>query len=166
MVYRCHYPTMSPQTARGAKKSPFHDRLVAAGAYFKDVSGWEGADWYAPPGVEPKVDKLSWGRQNWFPYWQAEHEAARNGVIVMDMSFMSRFMVQGRDAGRALNHVSANQVDGECGRITYTQWLNAGGTLEADLTVTKLEAEKFLVVVTDTMHRHAQTCARWPLFPG
>ena len=83
MVYRCHYPTMSPQSARGAKKSPFHDRLVAAGAYFKDVSGWEGADWYAPPGVMPKVDKLSWGRQNWFPYWQAEHEAARNGVIVM-----------------------------------------------------------------------------------
>ena len=31
LVYKCHYPTMSPQTARGAKKSPFHDRLAAAG---------------------------------------------------------------------------------------------------------------------------------------
>ena len=49
-VYQCHYPTKSMQTARGAKKSAFHDRLVARGAYFRDVSGWEGADWYAPPG--------------------------------------------------------------------------------------------------------------------
>ncbi len=82
MVYQCHYPTKSMQTARGAKKSAFHDRLVARGAYFRDVSGWEGADWYAPSGTEPAVERLSWGRQNWFPYWEAEHHAARNGVIV------------------------------------------------------------------------------------
>ena len=73
MVYKCHYPTMSPQTARGVKKSAVHDRLAAAGAYFRDVSGWEGADWYAPAGHEPKVEKLSWGRENWFPWWEAEH---------------------------------------------------------------------------------------------
>src|SRR5512141_1562642 len=96
MVYRVHYPTMSYETARGAKKSPFHHRLTAAGAYFKDVSGWEGADWYAPEGVEPKVDKLTWGRMSWFPYWETEHKAAREGVILMDMSFMSKFLVQGR----------------------------------------------------------------------
>jgi 4-methylaminobutanoate oxidase (formaldehyde-forming) len=160
LVYRCHYPTMTLVTARGAKKSPFHDRLAAAGAYFKDVSGWEGADWYAPPGVEPKVEKLCWGRHNWFPYWEAEHQAAREGVIVMDMSFMSKFLVQGRDAGRVLNWISANNVDGPTGMITYTQWLNEDGKLEADLTVTKLGEEKFLVVVTDTMHRHAETWLR------
>jgi 4-methylaminobutanoate oxidase (formaldehyde-forming) len=157
MVYKCHYPTKSPETARGAKRSPFHDRLAAAGAYFKDVSGWESADWYAPKGVEPKVDKLSFGRMNWFKYWEAEHKAAREGVILMDMSFMSKFLVQGKDAGRALDKISANSVNGECGQITYTQWLNKTGKLEADLTVTKLEDDKFFVVVTDTMHRHAET---------
>ena len=157
MVYKCHYPNKSYQTARGAKKSPFHDRLAAQGAYFKDVSGWEGADWYAPAGHEPKADKLSWGRENWFPWWEAEHKAAREGVILMDMSFMSKFMVQGRDAGKALNYISANNVDGQNNQITYTQWLNKEGTLDADLTVTKLEDEKYLVVVTDTMHRHAET---------
>ncbi len=157
MVYQCHYPTRSMETARGAKKSAIHERLAAKGAYFKDVSGWEGADWYAPPGVEPKVEKLSWGRQNWFPHWQAEHEAARNGVILMDMSFMSKFLVQGRDAGRMLNHISANNVDGASGVITYTQWLNEGGTLEADLTVTKLDDERYWVVASDTAHRHVET---------
>ncbi|HEX9887485.1 MAG TPA: FAD-dependent oxidoreductase [Longimicrobiales bacterium] len=160
LVYRCHYPTMSPETARGAKRSPLHDRLAARGAYFRDVSGWEGVDWYAPPGEEPRVERLSWGRQNWFPWWQAEHEAAREGVILMDMSFMSKFLVRGRDAGRALSWVSANDVDGPCGRITYTQWLNELGRLEADVTVTKLDGERFMVVATDTAHRHVETWMR------
>ncbi len=157
MVYQCHYPTRSMQTARGAKKSPLHDRLVQRRAYFRDVSGWEGADWYAPPGIEPKVERLSWGRQNWFPYWAAEHRAAREGVILMDMSFMSKFVVQGRDAGRLLNWISANNVDGAPGMITYTQWLDEGGKLQADLTVTKRDDEHFWIVATDTAHRHVET---------
>jgi 4-methylaminobutanoate oxidase (formaldehyde-forming) len=160
LVYKCHYPTMAPETARGVKRSAVHDRLAAAGAWFRDVSGWEGADWYAPAGREPKVERLSWGRENWFPWWEAEHRAAREGVILMDMSFMSKFLVQGRDAGAVLNNISANDVDGEPGTIAYTQWLNDKGLLEADLTVTKLDPERFLVVVTDTMHRHAETWLR------
>lgn len=160
MVYQCHYPTRSMMTARGAKKSALHDRLAAKGAYFRDVSGWEGADWYAPHGVEPKVEKLSWGRQEWFPYWKAEHDAAREGVIVMDMSFMAKFLVQGRDAGRILNWISANNVDGPTGMITYTQWLDEAGKLQADLTVTKLGEEKFWVVASDTAHRHVETWMR------
>ncbi|MCC6890433.1 MAG: GcvT family protein [Hyphomicrobiales bacterium] len=157
LVYQCHYPTRTPQTARGVKTSAIHDRLAAAGAYFRDVSGWEGADWYAPAGHAPTVETLSWGRQNWFDWWAAEHRAAREGVILMDMSFMSKFRVAGRDAGRVLETLSANRVDGPCGRITYTPWLNDKGTLEADLTVTKLDDENFLVVATDTMHRHVET---------
>lgn len=157
MVYKCHYPTKSPETARGAKKSPFHDRLLAAGAYMKDVSGWEAPDWYAPKGVKAETGELSFGAMHWFPYWEAEHKAARENVILMDMSFMCKFLVQGRDAGAVLNNISANNVDGVEGMITYTQWLNSHGTLEADLTVTKLNDEKFFVVVTDTQLRHAET---------
>ncbi len=160
MVYQCHYPTRSMLSARGAKLSPVHAQLVARGAFFRDVSGWEGADWYAPPGAPPYVEQLSWGRQAWFPYWQAEHEATREGVILMDMSFMAKFLVQGRDAGRILDHVSANSVDGPAGRITYTQWLNEGGTIEADLTVTKLDDERYWVVASDTAHRHVLTWLR------
>ena len=73
----------------------------------------------------------------------------------MDMSFMAKFAVQGRDAGRELDQLSANHVDGEPGMITYTQWLNDAGTLEADLTVTKLADDDFYVVASDTAHRHA-----------
>ncbi len=157
MVYKCHYPAMSLTSARGVRRSPFHDRLGAAGAYFKEVSGWESPDWYGTPGTTPEPGPLTWGRPSWFARWQQEHQAARQNVIVMDMSFMGKFLVQGRDAGRCLNRISGNQVDGAPGVITYTQWLNETGTLEADLTVTKLSPDKYMVVVTDTMVRHAET---------
>ncbi len=160
MVYQCHYPTRSMATARGAKRSAFHDRLAAAGAYFRDVSGWEGADWYAPPGEVADPGPLSFGKQRWFPYWAEEHRAAREGVIVMDMSFMSKFSVCGRDAGRLLDRISANSVDSAIGMITYTQWLNDGGGLEADLTVTKLADERYWVVASDTALRHVETWMR------
>jgi 4-methylaminobutanoate oxidase (formaldehyde-forming) len=151
MVYQCHYPFRSMETARGAKKSPFYDRLAARGAFFRDVSGWEGADWYGCAD-----NSLTFGKPPWFPQWQREHTAAREGVIVMDMSFMSKFSVEGRDAGRLLNWISANNVDGASGQITYTQWLDEAGKLQGDLTVTKLSDEKFWVVASDTVHRHTE----------
>jgi 4-methylaminobutanoate oxidase (formaldehyde-forming) len=75
----------------------------------------------------------------------------------MDMSFMSKFRVQGNDAGAVLDRLSGNAVNGAVGEITYTQWLNERGTLEADLTVTKLADDSFLVVATDTAHRHVES---------
>jgi len=160
MVYQTHFPGRSMLTARGVKRSPIHDRLVEQRAYFRDVSGWEGADWFAPEGVEPRVDELSWGRQSWFPYWADEHRAVREGVGLMDMSFMSTFLVEGPEAGPALDRVSANAVDGEPGVITYTQWLNDRGTIEADLTVTKLADDRFMVVASDNAHGHVRAWMR------
>ena len=155
-VYACGYPYKSLKTARNARLSPIHDRLAAQNAYFKEVSGWEAPDWYAPQGVVPQNDELSFGKHPWFPYWAKEHAAVRNGVIIMDMSFMCKYRVQGEGAGKTLNYISANNVDGDDGTITYTQWLNERGTLEADLTVTKLGHDDFFVVATDTALRHVQ----------
>ncbi len=160
MVYQCHYPFRSMQTARGARRSPLHHLLAAEGAWFRDVSGWEGADWYAGHGVPADPGPLTWTRPGFWRHWEAEHRACREGVIVMDMSFMSKFRVQGRDAGRVLDHLSANAVDGSPGTITYTQWLAEDGRLEADLTVTKLDDGDFLVVATDTAHRHVEARLR------
>jgi glycine cleavage system aminomethyltransferase T/glycine/D-amino acid oxidase-like deaminating enzyme len=160
MVYATHYPGRSMRTARGARLSPVHHRLAEQHAFFRDVSGWEGADWYAPAGTVPQAGELSWGRQDWYGNWEAEHHACRDGVILMDMSFMAKFAVQGRDAGRELDRLSANAVNGKPGMITYTQWLNTAGKIEADLTVTKLADDDFYVVASDTAHRHALTWMR------
>ena len=162
MVYATHYPGRSMRTARGAKLSPVHHRLVEQRAFFRDVSGWKGADWYDPDGsgAAPTAGELSWGRQAWYSRWEAEHRACREGVILMDMSFMAKFAVQGGDAGVALDQLSAGRVNADSNMITYTQWLNEAGKLEADLTVTKLADDDFYVVASDTAHRHALTWMR------
>jgi 4-methylaminobutanoate oxidase (formaldehyde-forming) len=157
LVYACHYPDRQPASARGARRSPFHERLVAQRACFRDVSGWECPGWYAPEGEEPDPGPLTFGRPQWFQHWEAEHRACREAVIAMDMSFMGKFMVQGRDAGTFLDYISANEVNGDCEKITYTQWLNDDGMLEADLTVIKLSEERFMVVTSDVAHRHTET---------
>jgi len=150
-VYETHFPGRSMKTARGVKRSPLHDCLSARKPYHRDVSSWEMPDWYGYNGREPS---LTWGRPHYFTQWRDEHQAAREGVILMDMSFMAKFAVEGPGAGAALSRLSAGAVDGEPGVITYTQWLNEGGTIEADLTVTKLDEDRFWVVASDTAHRH------------
>ena len=143
-------------SARGARKSPFHDRLAAAGAWFGESDGWEYADWYAPQGVEPTVE-LSWKRQNWFNYNAAEHKAAREGVILMDLTPMSKFLVQGRDAEKVLNYICARDVNVDIGRCVYTTWLNERGTIEVDLTVTRLAEDQFQIVSSWSVHTHVLT---------
>jgi len=154
-VYAAHPPGFALASARGARRSPVHDRLVAAGAFFKDVSGWESPDWYTGPGATPSAT-ASWSRAPWWEHWEAEHRAVRDGVGLLDMSFMAKFLVQGPDAGPMLSWLSTADVDGASGRITYTQWLSDRGTIEADLTITKLGPERFVVVASDTAHGHVR----------
>ena len=70
------------------------------------------------------------------------------------MSLISKFIVQGRDACAFLNRISCNDVDVEPGHIVYTPWVNERGGFEADLTVTRLAEDQFLVVVGENSHGH------------
>lgn len=146
------WPNWQPKTARNVRRSVIHDRLADAGAHFSVSSGWEYPEWFAEPGTHPVIQH-GWGRDASFPRQAAEHRAVREAVGMLDMSLMAKFLVQGRDAERVLNLVSANDVAVPVGRIVYTQWLNTAGGIEADLTVTRLAEERFLVVVTDLVHR-------------
>jgi 4-methylaminobutanoate oxidase (formaldehyde-forming) len=146
------WPNWHPKTARNVRRSVIHDRLAAAGANFAVSSGWEYPLWFAQPGSHPEI-RPGWGRDASFPLQAAEHRAVREGVGMLDMSLMAKFLVQGRDAERVLNLISANDVAVPVGRVVYTQWLNHRGGIEADLTVTRLAEDRFLVVVTDLIHR-------------
>ena len=145
LLYAMHWPYRQYATARGVRRSPFHDRLVAAGAVMGETAGWERPNWYAPPGVEPEY-RYSWGRQNWFEHTAAECRAVRDAVGLFDQASFAKFLVEGRDACAVLNGVSVADMDVPAGRIVYTQWCNEQGGIEADLTVTRLAETSFLVV--------------------
>lgn len=145
LLYAMHWPYHQPETARGVRKSAFHDRLAAAGACFGEVAGFERANWFAAPGEEPRY-RYSFGRQNWFDACAGEHRAVREAVGLFDQSSFAKFVLKGRDAARVLGRLCANQVDVPVGRIVYTQWLNERGGIEADLTVTREAEDSYLIV--------------------
>src|SRR5439155_7313718 len=73
-------------------------------------------------------------------------KAHKCDAVLFDQSSFSKFLVEGKDALKVLNRISANDVDVAPGRIVYTQWCNERGGIEADLTVTRLAEDKFMVV--------------------
>ena len=72
----------------------------------------------------------------------------RERVGLFDLSSFGKFLVQGRDAEAVLQRICANDVAVAPGRIVYTPWLNERGGIEADLTVTRLAADAYLVVTS------------------
>ena len=145
LLYAMHWPFRQPDTARGVRRSALHDRLASRGACFGEVAGWERTNWFAPEGVTAEY-QYTYGRQNWFPYSAAEHEAVRTGVAVFDQSSFGKFLVQGPDAEAAMNRISANNMSVPVGKLVYTQWLNERGGIEADLTVTREAHDRYMVV--------------------
>ena len=145
LLYANHYPFRQYESARPARTSPIHERLIEHNACFGEVAGWERPNWFAPPGVEP-VYEYSFGKQNWFGFSAEEHRAVRQAVALFDQSSFSKYLVQGRDACAELQRICTVNADVEPGRILYTHWLNERGGVEADLTINRLAENEYLVV--------------------
>jgi 4-methylaminobutanoate oxidase (formaldehyde-forming) len=150
LLYADHFPYRQFASARGVRRSPIHRYLEAEGACFGEVAGWERANWFLPESEKEKGKKAeyeySWRRQNWFDYSAAEHMAVRQKVGMFDMSSFGKIKLIGRDAEAVLQIIAANDVAVPVGKIVYTQFLNDDGHIEADVTVTRLGLEEFLIV--------------------
>ena len=73
---------------------------------------------------------------------------------------MSHHLVQGPDAMAVLNRVCANDVDTAVGRVVYTQWLDERGGIIADVTVTRLAEDTYVVISGDNIHRRVPAWIR------
>jgi glycine cleavage system aminomethyltransferase T/glycine/D-amino acid oxidase-like deaminating enzyme len=145
LLYAMHWPYRQYETARGIRLTPLYMRLKENGACFGEVAGWERANWFAPDGVAPSC-QYSFKRQNWFPYAAEEVKATRERVGLFDQSTFAKLLVRGPDAERELQRISAADMAVAPGRAVYTQWLNERGGIEADLTVTRLAEDAYMVV--------------------
>jgi glycine cleavage system T protein len=145
LLYEMHWPFRQKDTARGVRRSPLHDRLVAAGACMGEASGWERPNWYAT-GEQTAEYEYTYKRQNWFESSAAEHRGTREAVGLFDQTSFSKYMVQGRDATKVLNRICANDIDVEPGTSVYGAWLNDKGGIEADLTVNRMAENEYMVI--------------------
>ncbi|MEJ6479220.1 MAG: FAD-dependent oxidoreductase [Octadecabacter sp.] len=153
LLYADHYPYRQKATARGVRRTPFHQQLLEQGAVMGELAGWERANWFANPDQDP-VYAYSWKRQNFFGNVAVEHRAVRENVGIYDMSSFGKIRVEGRDATAFLNYIGGGEYDVPVGKIVYTQFLNSRAGIEADVTVTRLSEVAYLVV-TPAATRHA-----------
>ena len=145
LLYADHFPFRQKATARGIRRTPFHQHLLDQGAVMGELAGWERANWFANEGQMPEYE-YSWKRQNFFGNVAAELGAVRTNVGMYDMSSFGKIRVEGRDAVGFMNYVGGGHYDVPVGKIVYTQFLNNKAGIEADVTVTRLSEMVFLVV--------------------
>ncbi|HEX2704309.1 MAG TPA: FAD-dependent oxidoreductase, partial [Candidatus Lustribacter sp.] len=143
--YAVPWPNRELATARPFRRSPVHHLVEAAGASFGSKMGWERPNFFAPPGMSPAID-YSWGRPSWVPWVDAEQRATRETVALYDQTSFGKLLVQGRDAEAVLQWLCTADVAVPVGRTVYTGVLNARGTYEADVTLTRLAHDCFLWV--------------------
>ncbi len=145
LLYADHFPFRQKATARGIRRTPFHQHMLDNGGVMGELAGWERANWFADAGQKPAY-AYSWKRQNFFGNVAAEVNAIRTNVGMYDMSSFGKIRVEGRDAMAFMNHIGDGDYDVPIGKIVYTQFLNKKAGIEADVTVTRISELCYLVV--------------------
>jgi 4-methylaminobutanoate oxidase (formaldehyde-forming) len=148
--YRLRYPFDSDEWGRGRRASALQVRLQELGAVFGAKNGWERADHFEPgqgwrrSGADQR--RFGWARPPWFKQVGAEHESIRERVGIIDMSSFGKLEVAGPGALALLERVSDGRIDRVPGSVVYTQFLNRHGGIVADVTVTRIEEQRFRVI--------------------
>lgn len=169
--YGLQWPGRQIESARGIRRVPVHDRLQAAGAVMAERIGWEVPMYYDPSGNGwPSRPSIGW--QDWSALVGEECRAARDAAVLIDQSMYAKILIQGPDAAKALDCVSGASMNIAVGTSVYTQFLNRIGGIEADVTVTRLAPEQYMVVtghpsqIRDQFHirTHADPSLRFEIF--
>ncbi len=137
------YPNEELPAARPWKTTAIYDRLKARGAVFGQSYGLEHALWFAPPGVEPR-ETPTFRRSNAFPHVAEECRAVRERVGVLEIANFAKYEVAGPGAAGFLDRLMANRLP-RPGRLALTPMLSPKGRLFGDLTVGRLDDDRFMI---------------------
>ncbi len=150
--YAIHYPEEELPSGRPLKTGPLYDKLLAKGAVYGARFGWERPLWYAKRGAAEDV--YSFRRSNWHDAVGEECRAVRSSVGVLDQTSFAKYEVSGPGAERFLDHLCANALPKQIGRIALTQMCTPRGGIECDLTVTKLGENHYYVISAAATELH------------
>ena len=148
--YRLRYPLDTSQAGRGRRLSPLHVRSEELGAVFGTKNGWERPDYFEPglrwrrAGEDQRA--FGWKAPPYLDRLAEEHRAVRERVGIFDLTSFGKLEVSGPGALALLERVCDARIDRAVGRVVYTQFLNSDGGIVADLTVTRLDEDRFRLV--------------------
>jgi len=145
--YNVPWPNRELASARPFRRSPAYHLLDQARALFGSKMGWERPNVFAPAGAERRLE-YTWGKPNWLPWSSVEQQRTRNAVAVFDETSFGKLLVTGRDTEALLQRLCTADVAVPVGRAVYTGMLNERGGYEADVTVTRLAADRYLLVTS------------------
>lgn len=134
------YPNEELPAGRPLKTTPCYDDLLAAGARFTANWGLEVPLYFATRPDFEEIDTL--GRSNAEPIVAQEVEAVRTAAGAYEIAQYARYEVMGPGAEAWLDHLVASRIP-EVGRIRLAPMLGEAGRLMGDLTVTKLDEDRF-----------------------
>ena len=152
--YDIVYPYHERKAGRPLRTSPAYAQHLALSAEFGEKSGWERVNWYRSnedPGHE-HFRPRGWAGENWSTAIVTEHLATRTDAALFDESSFAKIDVEGPLA--FLQELCANDLDRPVGTVIYTAMLNRAGGIECDVTVTRLAAERWLIVTGTALGRH------------
>jgi 4-methylaminobutanoate oxidase (formaldehyde-forming) len=141
LAYAMHYPYMQKTAARGLRRTPYYGQLQTEGAHFGSANGWERPLFFGASYSD------GFDRQPWFDAWQAEHEALRTDLGMIDLTF-GRFILDGDAAEDVMQRLCGANMAAPVGALIYTHMFNAQGGIEADVTVARLGQTRYMVMAS------------------
>ena len=145
--YNVPWPNRELTSARPFRRSPVYHLLERKGALFGSKMGWERPNVFAPEGVAPTLE-YTWGKPNWLAWSSEEQRRTRDAVALYDETSFGKLLVTGRDAEVLLQRLCTADVAVPVGKAVYTGMLNERGGYEADVTVTRLAHDRYLLVTS------------------
>jgi 4-methylaminobutanoate oxidase (formaldehyde-forming) len=148
--YRLRYPYDQDEFARPKRVSAVYTRLQDLGCVFGKKNGWERPEYFEPGKAWRRAgaDQREWGwsKPPYFDRIGEEHRAFRERVGLIDMSSFGKIEVKGSGALPLLERLADNLIARPVGAVVYTQMLNPQGGVLADVTITRLEDDRFRLI--------------------
>ncbi len=160
-MYRLIPPGEERPEGRPAKASPLYPVLLAKGCTFTEGFGWERPKWFSG-GVEEEATAR---RSNAHPVVALECAAVRERVGIMELPGFTKLEVAGPDAEALLLRVCANRMP-RVGGITLAHALSDNGRYITEFTITRLAADRFLLLSGAAAYHRDQDLVRWAVLPG
>ena len=146
-VFILHHPDEEREACRPLRTAPAYDRQRALGAQFGQVNGWERPNYYGPrdaPGTFDH-DARSFRRGGWWQYAEAEAQAIREGVGLIDATAFAKHKVFGPGATGFLDWFTTNRLP-RVGRINLTYALSVAGTTRTEYTIVREGEDDYYLV--------------------